>query len=118
MTNVNFAIKKYGRLDYVLANAGVPEIEDIFHDIFDEMTGKLQEPKHSVVAINLTTVLASTLKLIIAALIRHRTNYFQAVKLAKHFFGKQKSPGSIILTSSTGGLCGDAYLAVYTTTKH
>jgi hypothetical protein len=53
-------MRDYGRLDYVLANAGVPEIEDIFRDTFNKVTGKLQEPKYSVVAINLTSVLSST----------------------------------------------------------
>ena len=48
----------------------------------------------------------------------HNINQLKAIKLAKHFFEKQKSPGSIVLTSSTGGICGEAYPLVYTTTKH
>lgn len=112
-------MRDYGRLDYVLANAGVPEIEDIFHDTFNEVTGKLQEPKYSVVAINLTSVLASTSTSVPARpAVGQNTNPLPAVKLAKHFFEKQKHPGAIVLTSSTGGLCGDAYLPVYTATKH
>jgi hypothetical protein len=46
------------------------------------------------------------------------TNQLKAIKIAKHFFEKQKSPGAVVLTSSTGGICGEAYLPVYTTTKH
>lgn len=45
-------------------------------------------------------------------------NTLLAVKLAKHFFEKQKSPGAIVMTSSTAGVVGDTYLPVYTTCKH
>lgn len=114
-------LKDYGRLDYVLANAGVPEIEDIFHETFDQATGKLQEPKYSVLSINLTSVLSSMWNIENSAspvLFCRDIDELAAVKLAKHHFEKQKSPGAIILTSSTGGICGEAYLPVYTTTKH
>ncbi|KAL5346199.1 hypothetical protein ACLOAV_008465 [Pseudogymnoascus australis] len=92
------AVKEFGIIDIVLANAGVPEIEDFFADTF-EANGDLQEPKYIVLDVNLKGVLAT-------------------VKLAKYFFDKQNSPGSILLTSSTGGVTGDTYLPVYMTSKH
>ncbi|KAJ9502161.1 hypothetical protein H2202_002225 [Exophiala xenobiotica] len=89
------AIREFGRLDIVLANAGVAEVEDIFADTIDEATGNLKEPKYIGLDINLKGVMAT-------------------VKLAKHFFERQKRPGAIVMTSSTGGVTGGAYLPVYT----
>ncbi|KAK7888187.1 hypothetical protein LTR67_009064 [Exophiala xenobiotica] len=89
------AIREFGRLDIVLANAGVAEVEDIFADTIDEATGNLKEPKYIGLDINLKGVMAT-------------------VKLAKHFFERQKRPGAIVMTSSTGGITGGAYLPVYT----
>lgn len=54
------AVKEFGRIDIVLANAGVPEIEDFFADTF-EANGDLQEPKYIVLDIDLKGVLASKL---------------------------------------------------------
>ncbi|KAK5419843.1 hypothetical protein LTR06_001312 [Exophiala xenobiotica] len=93
------AIREFGRLDIVLANAGVAEVEDIFADTIDEATGNLKEPKYIGLDINLKGVMAT-------------------VKLAKHFFERQKRPGAIVMTSSTGGVTGGAYLPVYTSCKH
>jgi NAD(P)-dependent dehydrogenase (short-subunit alcohol dehydrogenase family) len=42
----------------------------------------------------------------------------KAVKLAKHFFDKQKTPGSIVMTSSTAGITGDMYNPAYMASKH
>ena len=53
------AIRTYGRVDIVIANAGVPEIEDIFEDKFDPGSGKLEEPTYVGVDINLKSVMAS-----------------------------------------------------------
>lgn len=45
-------------------------------------------------------------------------NSAEAVKLAKHFFEKQKTPGSIVMTSSTAGVAGDMYNPAYMASKH
>jgi NAD(P)-dependent dehydrogenase (short-subunit alcohol dehydrogenase family) len=52
------AVAEYGRVDIALANAGVPEIEDIFEDRVDS-EGRLKEPKYIVLEIDLKGVLAS-----------------------------------------------------------
>ncbi|KAG4431542.1 hypothetical protein IFR05_012977 [Cadophora sp. M221] len=93
------AIERFGRLDIVIANAGIPEIEDLFENSVDPTTGQLLEPKYIVLDVNMRGVLAT-------------------VKLAKYFFEKQKSPGSIVMTSSTGGYVGGSYLPAYMISKH
>jgi NAD(P)-dependent dehydrogenase (short-subunit alcohol dehydrogenase family) len=53
------ANSNFGRIDIVLANAGVPEIEEIFEDKIDKATGKLLEPKYIVLDIDLKAVFSS-----------------------------------------------------------
>jgi len=89
----------HGRVDTVIANAGIAEVEDLFVDDFDELTGALREPKHTVVAVNLIGVL-------------------NTVKIAVSIMRKQDSTGSIILTSSSAGYMGEPGLPAYTATKH
>lgn len=89
----------HGRVDTVIANAGIAEVEDLFLDEFDEATGALREPKHTVVAVNLIGVM-------------------NTVKIAVHYMRKQSSIGSIILTSSAAGYMGEPGLPAYTATKH
>jgi len=89
----------HGRVDTVIANAGIAEVEDLFVDEFDEVTGALREPKHTVVAVNLIGVM-------------------NTVKMAVSIMRKQSSTGSIILTSSEAGYLGEPGLPAYTATKH
>ena len=53
------AIKTYGTIDVVVANAGVNEIEDIFEDKYDA-NGRLLPPKHILNEINLKGVFNCT----------------------------------------------------------
>jgi len=53
------ANSNFGRIDIVLANAGVPEIEEIFEDKIDKATGKLLEPKYIVLDIDLKAIFSS-----------------------------------------------------------
>lgn len=53
------AIRAYNKIDIVIANAGVPEIEDIFMDNLDPLSGKLQEPTYVGLEINLKSYMAS-----------------------------------------------------------
>lgn len=91
--------QEHGRIDTVIANAGIAEVEDLFVDEFDEATGALREPKHTVIAVNLIGVI-------------------NTIKLAVHHMRKQSSTGSIILTSSSAGYIGEPGLPAYTATKH
>lgn len=52
------AVKQFGRVDITIANAGVPEIEDIFDERAGE-DGKLMEPQYIVLDINLKAILSS-----------------------------------------------------------
>ena len=52
------AKEKYGHIDLVFANAGVPEISNTFEDKFDD-NGDLAEPVMTVIDVNLKTVVSS-----------------------------------------------------------
>jgi len=54
------AIKTYGTLDAVVANAGLGEVEDIFEDKYDS-NGRLLPPKHILIEVNLKGVFNSIL---------------------------------------------------------
>ena len=54
------AIKTYGTLDAVVANAGVGEIEDVFDDKYDA-NGRLMAPTHILNQINFVGVFNSNL---------------------------------------------------------
>jgi len=53
------AVREFSQIDIVLANAGIPELEDIFTSTVDAETGKLLKPKYRVLDIDLKGVLAS-----------------------------------------------------------
>ena len=91
-------IEKHGRVDALVANAGVGELEDLFLDEFDS-TGTLKEPSHVVIEVNLKGVI-------------------NCVKVAIHFMKKQAGGGSIVMTSSSAGYFAESCLPVYSTTKH
>jgi NAD(P)-dependent dehydrogenase (short-subunit alcohol dehydrogenase family) len=53
------AISEFGRLDIVVANAGVVETVNFFAEEIDPESGKLREPNYTVLDINLKGLLAS-----------------------------------------------------------
>ena len=53
-----FAHATFGQIDIVVANAGIGRSETIWEDSFDE-DGRLKEPNHRVIQINLIAVLNS-----------------------------------------------------------
>jgi len=87
-------IEKYGRVDSVVACAGIGEPYDIFTDEFDE-SGELREPKSAVIDIDLT----GTIK---------------TLKLALHYF-KTQSPqgGDISMIGSLASYRGTPGLYTY-----
>jgi NAD(P)-dependent dehydrogenase (short-subunit alcohol dehydrogenase family) len=92
------AVKSFGTLDMVSANAGILELpENTFSDIYDA-NGKLVEPKYKTVAVNLIGV-------------------YNTVKLAIHFMRTQPNGGSIVATGSMASY-GAVGVPVYTSTKH
>jgi NAD(P)-dependent dehydrogenase (short-subunit alcohol dehydrogenase family) len=74
-------IKTHGRLDVVLANAGIDESEQAFEDKIEPESGDPVEPKWLTLNVNLVGSLITT-------------------KLALHFMRKSKEGGSIVLTGS------------------
>jgi NAD(P)-dependent dehydrogenase (short-subunit alcohol dehydrogenase family) len=52
------AKKKYGRVDFVFANAGINQAFDVFEDKLDE-DGELLEPQMPVIDVNLKSVITS-----------------------------------------------------------
>ncbi|EJU00137.1 short chain dehydrogenase/ reductase [Dacryopinax primogenitus] len=91
------AWEDHGRIDIVLPNAGVGEIEDMFADTLDA-DGKLERPKYKVLDINLGGVL-------------------DCVKIAVYHMKKQQEGGSIVMTGSTASYLGEP-IPQYTTAKH
>ncbi|KAH6975713.1 hypothetical protein EDB80DRAFT_308670 [Ilyonectria destructans] len=92
-------VRLYGSIDIVVANAGIGELEDIFHDEIDETTGDLKQPKHSVIDVNLKGVL-------------------DTVKVAVHHMKKQSTGGAIIMVASSAGYLGEKMIPAYTAAKH
>ncbi|KZT39259.1 NAD(P)-binding protein [Sistotremastrum suecicum HHB10207 ss-3] len=90
--------EQHNRIDILVANAGVGEVEDLFLDEFDESTGELQEPKHTVLSVNLLGVINS-------------------VKLAAHYFQKSGRCGKIVMTGSTAAYLNEC-LPGYQAAKH
>lgn len=92
-------VQVHGSLDVVVANAGIGEVEDVFHDEVDEATGDLKQPNHSVIEVNLKGVM-------------------NTVKLGVHHMRKQQGGGAIIMTASSAGYLGEKMIPVYTAAKH
>ena len=92
------AVKAFGRIDILIANAGVSELVDMFQDELDE-GGLLKEPRYPALEINLRGVL-------------------HCVKIAVHYFKKQGTGGRIVMTASTAGYMGEPGVPVYSASKH
>lgn len=91
-------IAKHGRVDIVLANAGIDEIEDTFADVLDD-GGRLQPPKLIVLDVNLLGVIYTT-------------------KLALSFFRKLGIQGSLVITGSAASYLDTPGIPVYNAAKH
>ncbi|KAF5010124.1 hypothetical protein FDECE_3710 [Fusarium decemcellulare] len=92
-------VQKYGRVDIVLANAGIGEInEDVFVDTFDQQQ-KLQAPKLIVLDVNIRGPIYTT-------------------KLALSYFRRLKISGSLVLTGSAASYLDTPGIPVYNAAKH
>lgn len=92
-------IAKHGRIDIVLANAGIDEVaEDSFVDVLDDR-GRLKAPRLIVEDVNLRGVIYTT-------------------KLALSFFRKLNIEGSIVATGSAASYLDTPGIPVYNAAKH
>lgn len=92
------AVSKFGRVDILVANAGVSELEDIFADEYDD-EGRLKQPRYKTVDINLKGVM-------------------NCVKVAVSHFRRQGGGGRIVMTTSTAGYMSEPGVPIYSATKH
>ena len=88
---------RVGHIDMVFANAGVSEETDYFQDTYDN-EGLLLEPRYRVIDVNYRAVL-------------------NVVKLSLSAMRKQKTGGSIVLTTSATAYAPEQSLPVYSATK-
>lgn len=86
-----------GPVDFAFANAGVSEEADYFADTFDD-DGRLAEPTYRVLDVNVRGV-------------------YNFVKLALSRMRKEKTPGSIVITTSASGYAPEQSLPVYSSGK-
>jgi len=99
LSTFDAAVKEFGRVDILIANAGVSETDgDIFVDEYDAQ-GKLKQPAYKVLDINLKGVI-------------------DCVKVAVSHFRKQGNGGRIVMTASTAGYMSEPGVPVYSATKH
>lgn len=92
-------IQKHGRIDAVIANAGVDEaLEDVFEDVLDT-TGQIKEPTLVVLDVNLRGAIYTA-------------------KLALSFFRKLNHKGSLTLTGSAASYLDTPGIPVYNAAKH
>ncbi|KZT56280.1 NAD(P)-binding protein [Calocera cornea HHB12733] len=90
------AFSAHNRIDIVIANAGIAEVEDILSEEVDDQ-GRLKEPTYRAVDVNLRGVLNCT-------------------RLAAHYMRKTGG-GSVSITGSVASYLGGG-VPIYTTTKH
>lgn len=98
LSTFDTAVKHFGRVDILIANAGIGESEDIFQDDYDA-DGKLKEPKWLTLDIDIGGVL-------------------NCVKVAVSQFRKQGGGGRIVMTASTAGYMSEPGVPVYSAAKH
>ncbi|CAK7236343.1 hypothetical protein SBRCBS47491_009605 [Sporothrix bragantina] len=92
-------VAQHGRVDIVLANAGIMSAgEPLLADTLDD-EGHLKEPSLAVLDVTLQGVILTS-------------------KLAIHTFRKQKSPGSLVITGSAASYVDGAGLPLYNAAKH
>jgi NAD(P)-dependent dehydrogenase (short-subunit alcohol dehydrogenase family) len=86
-----------GPIDFAFANAGVSEEADYFADTHDD-DGRLAEPAYRVLEVNVRGV-------------------YNFVKLSLSRMRKEKTPGSIVITTSASGYAPEQSLPVYSSGK-
>lgn len=91
------AFQAVGHVDMVFANAGISERKNYFTENLDE-NGNLEEPPSTLIDVNLTGVL-------------------YAIKLSWFAMKKQKTGGSIVITTSATAYVPWQSLAVYSSVK-
>lgn len=92
-------LQKHGRIDIVLANAGIDEVaEDAFVDSLDEK-GRLLPPTLIVLDVTLRGAIYTA-------------------KLALSFFRKQQVLGSLVLTGSAASYLDTPGIPIYNAAKH
>jgi len=94
-------------IDYVFANAGILENKLYFAEEFDEQ-GRLMEPDYSIIDINVKGVY-NVVKLAWSSIKRRREREEKS--------GKEKTPGSIVITTSTAGYAPEAGFPLYSSGK-
>lgn len=117
------AIERFGRVDIVVANAGLMESKPFFEFETDE-TGDLREPTESyrVIDVNLKgTMNSAFLPLWLSSSL---TNTHTALRLAMFYMKSNpvdpitQSRGSVILVASTSGYFGGTGVVSYISSKH
>jgi len=94
------AFERFGSIDHVCANAGVPEQSNFLLEDRLDQDGQLLEPNFKLLDVNVNGVLRTS-------------------KLAIHYFAKNKVPGgSLVVTGSAASYFGAAPIFVYDTGKH
>jgi NAD(P)-dependent dehydrogenase (short-subunit alcohol dehydrogenase family) len=111
------AIDKCGTIDYVYANAGIGELDHLFVDKIDERTGQLIAPNYAAIDVKFVSSRFSFWKPA-ANFLRNVSlkGALSTVKLAVHWFRKQKVPGHIVMTSSMSGYETPG-IPIYTSSK-
>ncbi|KAJ6133789.1 15-hydroxyprostaglandin dehydrogenase [Penicillium sp. IBT 18751x] len=90
---------RFGRLNFVFANAGVLETQSFYANHQNDQDGIPPPPDLKVIDVNLNGVIYTT-------------------HLAIHFFRQSEGLKSLIMTSSTGGLYPVRSAPLYAATKH
>jgi len=91
---------KFGSIDHVCANAGIPEQSNfLLEDRLDE-NGELAEPSFKLIDVNVNGVM-------------------RTAKLAFHYFAKNKTPGgTLVVTGSAASYFGAVPIFKYGASKH
>jgi NAD(P)-dependent dehydrogenase (short-subunit alcohol dehydrogenase family) len=94
-------------IDYVFANAGILEKTPYFTEEFDEQ-GRLLEPEYAIIDINVKGVY-NVVKLAWSIMKRRREREEKS--------GQEKSPGSIVITTSSSGYAPEQAYPMYSSGK-
>ena len=98
------AATKFGSIDIVCANAGIPEKSGFLLDDELDSDGKLKEPSFKLIDVNVNGVARSMLYSHCLSRFGTQTSLLifpSATKLALHYFKKNKIPGgSLVITGS------------------
>lgn len=92
-------VAAFGRIDIVHANAGINDVGDAFFSTELDSTGRLREPSHKTIDINVKAT-ANT------------------VTLGIYFLRRNPEGGSLIMTASLAGYFPTEGMPLYTASKH